>query len=512
MKKVGVLLGIVILLAVTAYAQQSHPATEVTPGTFNNGAGGTFKFLSNTLTDYYKFFVGPAGQEQANVSNTFSIKMAKSTHYCEEYIYPDLIWHTCNGTNGTIQGGGGTNQLTSTPGLILPTNIASIFLNFFDINIFIFDDFNWESKTTTDPGGDIIGTVNFKNVNGGGVIHVSADGSAAGTFAGTNANTGTASIISSVQSGSNVVTVTQTSSSYTVETPTGTLIVNGDGPKLIPKDPATGLPLPNSAVNIGNNPANLGTAQFHASVGSASSLAFATNSLSINGLGGIWGASVGNLVGGTAATNTKGISALGAGFDTFTTNGPNGLLNSQFSSGANPLDLSGNSGITTIQSFDAGGNPAADISASAGTFGGNNQAFITAYKNAGTTEAAYFSAAYNTGTGTSTATVYGGSAINLNAGGDPTNITMNGTEIRFWTNGSTRVYIGENGKVGIGTNNPITMLDIINATLIIPQSTPPYICSLTYDGAIYYDSDVHRLCFCDSVNWVQVDDSITGCS
>ncbi|MBD3304013.1 hypothetical protein GF343_02625 [Candidatus Woesearchaeota archaeon] len=136
------------------------------------------------------------------------------------------------------------------------------------------------------------------------------------------------------------------------------------------------------------------------------------------------------------------------------------------------------------------------------------------------TEQSMFYIDYNTVTTESKAilfspgdtTVAGENTVSIDAGTGTTNITMNSTEIRFWTNHSTRMYIGENGKTGVGLINPQTMLDIINATRVVPQSSPPYVCAIALEGAIYYDSDVHRLCFCNSTAWIQVDDSNTTCS
>ncbi len=145
--------------------------------------------------------------------------------------------------------------------------------------------------------------------------------------------------------------------------------------------------------------------------------------------------------------------------------------------------------------------------------------WISTYDPVASTEQSAVYVDYDTGTTKSSAKLYGDSAtvtglatVDITAGTGTTNITMNSTEIRFWTNHSTRMYIGENGKTGVGLINPQTMLDIINATRIVPQSSPPYVCAVALEGAIYYDSDVHRLCFCNSTTWLQVDDSNTTCN
>jgi hypothetical protein len=51
--------------------------------------------------------------------------------------------------------------------------------------------------------------------------------------------------------------------------------------------------------------------------------------------------------------------------------------------------------------------------------------------------------------------------------------------------------------------------DLIKLT---PASAPPITCSDSYDGAIYYDSDVKFHCSCNTTDWVQMNDYTTGCS
>ena len=43
-------------------------------------------------------------------------------------------------------------------------------------------------------------------------------------------------------------------------------------------------------------------------------------------------------------------------------------------------------------------------------------------------------------------------------------------------------------------------------------SIPPLSCSASFDGTIYYDSDLKKHCSCDATNWVQMDDYTTICS
>jgi len=48
---------------------------------------------------------------------------------------------------------------------------------------------------------------------------------------------------------------------------------------------------------------------------------------------------------------------------------------------------------------------------------------------------------------------------------------------------------------------------------LTPVSAPPFTCDSSYDGAIYYDSDVQFHCSCKSgTGWVQMNDYSTGCS
>lgn len=60
------------------------------------------------------------------------------------------------------------------------------------------------------------------------------------------------------------------------------------------------------------------------------------------------------------------------------------------------------------------------------------------------------------------------------------------------------------GSVQMILQNDMLMLN--------PVTAPPETCSASFEGALYFDSDVNRLCFCDGSNWLQVDDSTTGCS
>lgn len=60
-----------------------------------------------------------------------------------------------------------------------------------------------------------------------------------------------------------------------------------------------------------------------------------------------------------------------------------------------------------------------------------------------------------------------------------------------------------------GSTSLILKEDILKLS---PVSTPPETCSATWNGAIYYDNDVSRMCFCDGTNWLQIDDSTTSCS
>lgn len=46
----------------------------------------------------------------------------------------------------------------------------------------------------------------------------------------------------------------------------------------------------------------------------------------------------------------------------------------------------------------------------------------------------------------------------------------------------------------------------------IKSSTVPKTCSSTYAGFLYYDTDLNEYCYCDSTNWVQMNDTSTTCS
>lgn len=45
-----------------------------------------------------------------------------------------------------------------------------------------------------------------------------------------------------------------------------------------------------------------------------------------------------------------------------------------------------------------------------------------------------------------------------------------------------------------------------------PKTAPPKTCTAGMKGALYFDNDVSRLCFCDGANWLRVEDGTTGCS
>lgn len=91
-----------------------------------------------------------------------------------------------------------------------------------------------------------------------------------------------------------------------------------------------------------------------------------------------------------------------------------------------------------------------------------------------------------------------------------------GGVIQFYTkaNGSfnyERMRINSAGQVGIGTATPVTTLDVNGAMRLARNSSAPYTCSGTYDGAIAL-THIYTMCACNGTSWVQTSDGTTACS
>lgn len=58
---------------------------------------------------------------------------------------------------------------------------------------------------------------------------------------------------------------------------------------------------------------------------------------------------------------------------------------------------------------------------------------------------------------------------------------------------------------GVGTVN-------LTRARIVPSAAPPVTCAAGTEGALYVDSDTHKLCYCNGSGWVLASDDSTGCS
>jgi hypothetical protein len=105
------------------------------------------------------------------------------------------------------------------------------------------------------------------------------------------------------------------------------------------------------------------------------------------------------------------------------------------------------------------------------------------------------------------------------------NNTVLGTRAGYNNTGSGNIFIGYNAgynetgsnKLYIdnsNTSHPLiygdfsaNVLTINNILRLHPESAAPQICNGSTEGAIYYDSDINKLCFCDGSLWSAIDNS-----
>jgi hypothetical protein len=78
---------------------------------------------------------------------------------------------------------------------------------------------------------------------------------------------------------------------------------------------------------------------------------------------------------------------------------------------------------------------------------------------------------------------------------------------------SSSTFVYSSGNVGVGTTTPQTTLDVNGTARLAKNSSQPYVCDATHDGAIAL-THVYTLCICNggSTSWVQSKDGATACS
>jgi len=85
--------------------------------------------------------------------------------------------------------------------------------------------------------------------------------------------------------------------------------------------------------------------------------------------------------------------------------------------------------------------------------------------------------------------------INLIGGGD----------FRILNSGQSRQFVfidNDTGNVGIGTDNPKTILEVNGVLKLTPRSSA--VCNADAEGGIYYDSDINKLKLCTGSNWYNI--------
>ena len=99
---------------------------------------------------------------------------------------------------------------------------------------------------------------------------------------------------------------------------------------------------------------------------------------------------------------------------------------------------------------------------------------------------------------------------------------LQGQTIQAWTNSTQRFQLTSDGNFGIGTTTPSNKLNVvgdINATTNVfvggyaklSTTDSPATCSSSLTGALYFDTSLAKLCYCNGTSWCKVaDDACTS--